>query len=108
NHAQFEGDGTPQHPTLYDRDVVGFFPFQLANRRAAIALYVMTRNLLTSYRPRLPRTAPKRYDLPPETFRLTIEGTARLRSRIRATDPLDGRTVPVKVVSRTANRIVVD
>jgi len=25
DHEQFAGDGTPAHPPLYDRDVIGFF-----------------------------------------------------------------------------------
>lgn len=108
DHAQFRGNGSARYPTLYDRDVVGFFPFQLSDRRAAIALYVMTRNLLTSYRPNLPLSDPRRYDLPPEEFRLTIRGTTTLGSRISATDPLDGRPVPVRVVSRLRGRLVVD
>jgi hypothetical protein len=94
NHAQFTGDGTAAHPTLYDRDVLGFFPYQVSNTRAAIGLYVMTRDLL--------------YDLPPERFQLTIAGIAGLGTAVSAIDPLTGGSVAVTVLSRSTDRIVVD
>jgi hypothetical protein len=94
NHAQFAGDGTAAHPPLYDRDVLGFFPFQVSNSRVAVGLYVMTRDLL--------------YDLPPEHFRLTITGTGGLGTAVSMTDPLTGGTVPVTVLSRGTGQIVVD
>ncbi|MGZ4397491.1 MAG: hypothetical protein ACXVZ1_03635 [Gaiellaceae bacterium] len=108
DHVQFLGDGTGAHPALANRDVVTFFPFQVSNRRLVVATYVMTRNLLTRYRPRLPQSNPLEYDLPEEHFRLTIEGVARLGRAIGASDPLTGKTVPVKVVSRSGNRVTLD
>jgi hypothetical protein len=108
DHLQFAGDGTPAHPPLTDADVLGFFPFQSSNGRVVVALYVMTRDLLHAYRPGLPASNPERYDLPPETFRLTIAGVSGLGSSVSASDPLTGRSTPVRVVSRTADRLVVD
>jgi hypothetical protein len=108
NHAQFNGDGTPAHPTLYDRDVLGFFPYQVSNSRAAIGLYVMTRDLLSSWQPSRATTDPARYDLPPERFQLTITGITGLGTAVSAVDPLTGASVAVTVLSRTTDRIVVD
>ena len=108
NRRQFEGDGTPGHPPLYDRDVVAFLPFQVADRRVVTAVYVMTRDLLRTYRPRLPKGDPRRYDLPPERFRFTIGGVAGLGAAVRATDPLSGKDVPVRVVSRARGRLVLE
>lgn len=108
NHAQFAGDGTAAHPPLYDRDVLGFFPFQVSNSRVAIGLYVMTRDLLSPWRPTLATTDPARYDLPPEHFQLSITGTAGLGTAVSASDPLTGTSVPVTVLSRGSNQIVVD
>jgi len=108
NRRQFEGDGTPAHPPLYDRDVVAFLPFQVAERRVVVPVYVMTRDLLRVYRPQLSRGDARRYDLPPERFRLTIGGVAGLGAAVRATDPLTGKTVPVRVVSRIRDRLVVE
>jgi hypothetical protein len=107
-HVQFAGNGTSAYPPLYDRDVVGFFPFQVSNRRAVVALYVMTRDLMHAYRARLPVDDPRRYDLPPEWFRLTVSGTTGLGRSVRIVDPLDGRSTGVRVVARSADSLVVD
>lgn len=107
-HRQFNGDGTRAHPPLYNRDVLGFFPYQVSNRRVAIALYVMTRDLLEPYRRRLPVGRARRYDLPAERYRLTIAGVRRLPRALRATDPLRGKRVAVRLVRRSPNRLVVD
>lgn len=104
---QFRGDGTKAHPALYDRDVLAFHPFQVSNRRVAVALYVMTRDLLEPQRQAFPLEHPRRYDLRPERFRLTIAGVKGLGRSLRATDPLTGKRVRVKVVRRRADRLVV-
>jgi hypothetical protein len=108
NLEQFSGDGTPSFPPLYDRDVIGFFPYEVANDRVVIPTYVMTRNLLQTYHPGLAASDPARYDMSPAWFRLTITGTAGLGGSVSAYDPLDGRTTAVKVVSRSRNQLVVD
>jgi hypothetical protein len=108
NAKQFAGDGTPEHPPLYDRDVIGFFPYQVADGRVVIATYVMTRNLMHSYRPLLPVDDPRRYDMPPLSFRLRIGGVAGLNDHVAMTDPLTKRSVSLTVVSRNRNSVVVD
>jgi hypothetical protein len=108
NHAQFAGDGTAAHPPLYDRDVLGFFPYQVSNSRVAIGLYVMTRNLLQAWQPALATTNPARYDLPAEHFTLTISGIGGLGSSVSMSDPMTGATVPLTVVSRATDSMVVD
>lgn len=108
DHFQFAGDGTPAHPPLYDRDVVAFFPFQVSNGRIVVATYVMTRDLMHTYRPRLAGSDPRRYDMPPEWFRLTIAGTGGLGRSLSVTDPLQNRNTSVRVVSRRRNRLVID
>ena len=108
SHRQFAGDGTAAHPPLYDADVLGFFPFQSSNGRVVVALYVMTRDLMHVYRPNLAESRPARYDMPPEWFRITIGGTAGLGTSVASTDPLTGASTGVKVVSRTADQLVLD
>ncbi len=109
HRKQFEGDGTAGHPTLYDRDVTAFHPYQVNDRRFVIPTYVATRNIAKLYRPTAPASDPTRYDLPESSYRLTIGG---LRSsgeiRVGATDPLSSQTVPVRIVSREADRVVVE
>lgn len=107
DHLQFAGDGTAAHPPLYDRDVVGFFPFQVANGRVVIAVYVTTRDLLRPYQPGFSASDPRRYDLPPETVRLTIGGVSGLGS-VTLADPLTDKPVAARVVSTDGDKLVVD
>jgi hypothetical protein len=108
DHAQFAGDGTRAHPPLYDRDVVGFFPYQVSNGRVVVATYVMTRDLMHSYTSKLPPSDPRRYDMPPESFRLTLGGVSGLGREVSLVDPLTGRSGGAHVVSRSDGKLAVD
>ena len=110
NHAQFAGDGTAAHPPLYDRDVLAVFPFQTAPRRFVIPVYVMTRDLLTLYRPGSPQADVGRFDLPAERFQITLANLPRSRRppSVSAYDPLSARTTPARVVSHRGRRAVVE
>jgi hypothetical protein len=105
---QFQGDGTRAHPPLYDRDVLGFFPFQVSASRFVVPIYVMTRNVAQLYRPADSTEDPGRYDMPAERFRLTVGGLRARTARVSATDPLTGTAVPVRVSSRRGKRLVID
>jgi hypothetical protein len=105
--TQFAGDGTAAHPPLYNRDVVGFFPFQTDSNRFVVPVYVMTRDMATLYDPNAPDTDVTRYDLPPETYRLTIGGLHTASLSVSAIDPLTGQAVPATVVSTTTSTAVV-
>jgi hypothetical protein len=108
NHRQFNGDGSAAHPPLYDRDVVAFFPYQVTNRRYVVPVYVMTRNLAKLYKPDARLSDRNRFDLPPESFRLTIKIPGVSTLRASANDPLTGESVPVKIISRDAGRLTVE
>ncbi len=102
DHRQFAGDGTKGHPPLYNRDVLGFFPFQVRRGEYVAAVYVMTRNLAKPYR----RGAhPGRFDLPPERYTLDIGGLNASHLAAHATDPLTGKTVPVKARGLGGERV---
>ena len=88
--------------------MLGFFPYQLDTHRFVIAVYVMTRDLGRVYDRRAPGSDTRRLDLPPARFRLHIGGLDGAGARIAASDPLTGATVPVKVVSRARNGLVVE
>jgi hypothetical protein len=107
-NVQFVGDGTADHPTLFNRDVLAFLPFQSTARRFVVAVYVMTSNLARNYKPGAPNTDPTRFDMPQETYRLTIGGTGGPGVTVRASDPLTGKTVPVTVISNVPGRLVVE
>jgi hypothetical protein len=108
NHAQFAGDGSSAHPPLHDRDVLAVLPFQSSPTRFVIPIYVMTRDLLTLYRPSARATDVTRFDLPQETFRITLAnlpatGTA---PSVSAYDPLRNRSTPARILSREGHRAV--
>jgi hypothetical protein len=107
---QFAGDGTPAHPTLYDREALAVFPFQAAPGRFVIASYVMTRNLEKVYRPGLPASDEKRYDLPPEAFRIRLGNLpdSRRPPSVVAYDPLLDRPTRARLVSRKGHEIVLE
>jgi hypothetical protein len=108
NGVQFQGNGTAAYPPLFDRDVFGFFPFQVDPHRFVIPVYVMTRNLSKLYRPGADSTDPSRFDLPPETYRMAIGNIDGTGAEATATDPLTGESVPVEIVSGSAHEVVVE
>lgn len=108
DHVQFAGDGSAAHPPLYNRDVVAFLPFQADDNRFVVPAYVMTRDMSKVYKPDAPESDPARYDLPPETYRLTVAGLDADRLSARATDPLTGASLPVTIVSRSGDTAVLE
>ncbi len=102
NHAQFTGDGTPQHPSLYDRNVLAVFPFQTSPTSYVIPIYVMTRDLLTLYEPNQPTTDTKRFDLPNETFHITLTGLPNTTNppTITLYDPITNQNTPTQLTSQ--------
>ncbi|MEA2200873.1 MAG: hypothetical protein QOI89_1469 [Solirubrobacteraceae bacterium] len=108
DHAQFTGDGTSAHPSLYDRDVLAVFPFQASPTRYVIPVYVMTRNLLTLYEPGASPSDISRFDLPDETFRITLGNLPQTGSppTVSAYDPLHNRSTPARLLSREGSSAV--
>ena len=106
NWTQFAGDGTAAHPPLYNRNVVAFFPFQVSNNKFVVPAYVMTRNMDTLYNASAPSTDVTRFDLPDETYRLTVGGLNTADLTVSATDPITGASVPVTVVSTSGSTAV--
>jgi hypothetical protein len=101
-HAQFAGDGTAAHPPLYDRDALAVLPFQSSPTRFVIPIYVMTRDLLTLYEPDAAASDVERYDLPDESFRVTLGNLPATAGdpTVSAFDPLRGTSTPARLVSR--------
>jgi hypothetical protein len=102
NHAQFKGDGTQAHPSLFDREMLAVLPFQSSPARFVIPVYVATTDLMTLYRPTAPAGETGRFDLPPENFRFTIgnlPATAAAPS-VSGYDPLTGSATPARLLSR--------
>jgi len=110
NHAQFEGDGSAAHPDLYDRDVLAVLPFQSSPTRFVIPVYVMTRDLLTLYEPNQPATDIHRFDLPEETFRITLGNLPETAAAptIGAYDPLRDESTPAHLLSRSGSTATIE
>ena len=107
-NRQFEGDGSPAHRALHNRDVLAFLPFQAADDRFVVPVYVMTRNLAKVYRPTAGPGEPSRFALPPERYRLTVGGVRADTAKVSALDALTGASVPVEVVARSQGKLVVE
>jgi hypothetical protein len=105
NHAQFSGDGTAAHPTLYDRDVLAVLPFQSSPTHFVIPVYVMTRDLLTLYEPGKPASDVTRFDLPDETFTIKLGNLPESTEAptVSAYDPLREASTPAQLISREGN-----
>ena len=108
NHAQFSGDGTAAHPDLYDRDVLAVFPYQSSPTRFVIPFYVMTRDLLTLYQPSASPSDVHRFDLPGETFRITLDNLpqAAAAPSVSAYDPLLDSSTPARLISHEGRKAV--
>jgi hypothetical protein len=108
DHAQFAGDGSAAHPSLYDRDVLAVLPFQSSPTRFVIPVYVMTRDLLTLYEPAAPASDVHRFDLPDETFQITLGNLPETAAppSVSAYDPLRDEATPARLVSRDGGSAV--
>ncbi len=91
NHVQFQGDGTPAHPSLYNRDVLAILPYQANANRFVLAVYVMTRDVMV--------------DLQPEEYAVMLAGVNGKTAAVEAYDPITDRGVPVRVSERAADRM---
>jgi hypothetical protein len=91
NHAQFTGDGSTSHPSLYDREVLAILPYEENPTTFKIPYYVMTRDFRTA--------------LAPEAFVVTLSGVNGDTSAIDAYDPMNDTTVPVTVYVRTPTSV---
>ncbi len=107
-NVQFEGNGTAAFPPLRNRDVFGFFPFQVDADRFVIPVYVMTRNVAEIHEPGAEIGESSRFDLPPERYRMAIAGVRGVGATATATDPLSGDAVPVDVIEASEDELVVE
>ncbi len=110
DHAQFTGDTTTAHPNLYDREMLAVFPFQASPTRFVIPIYVMTLDLLTLYEPTAPTTDIHRFDLPPETFHITLGNLPPTTTppTITAYDPLRNETTPTHLTTYTPGTATIE
>ena len=87
------GDGTAEHPDRFHRHDFAALPFQLDAKRYAVAFYVVTRNLGHSWRPQLDRLDAARYDMPEQTFAVTLGNLPGKVSAAAVYDPMSNEKV---------------
>jgi hypothetical protein len=95
----FKGDGTPEHPDRFNRDDFACLPFQMAADKYAIGYYVVTRNMVNDWNPKLDPLDPARYDMPEQTFDLTLRNLRGVNAKVTAWDPMTNQTVPATVLA---------
>ena len=103
----FRGDGTPAHPDRYHRDDFACLPFQLDADRYAVAYYVVTRNMGHVWNQDRDALDPARYDMPDQTFQLTLSNVRGQGAKVSVYDPMTDREMPVQAPASSATTITV-
>ncbi|WP_040952931.1 PA14 domain-containing protein [Gorillibacterium massiliense] len=103
-----QGDGTADHPTLYNRDDLAVLPYQLDDNKYAIGYYVVTRDLTKSYKPEENVLKSDRYDMPEQKFRVTLSNLVGKNANVYVYDPLTDKKLPVENVQGGSDTLTVD
>jgi len=98
----YKGDGTPAHPDRFQRDDFACLPFQLAADKFAVGYYVVTRDMIHVWKPDAEPLDPARYDMPEQTFDLTLLNVRGEGAKVSAWDPISDKEVAAEVVSGAA------
>ena len=93
----FQGEDTPERPSLYHRDDLVVLPYQLDEKRYAVLYYVATRSLLHPWNPKHDLLNPDRYAMPPQQFDLTFSNLRGIVLKAKAYDPVTDRRVDVSL-----------
>jgi hypothetical protein len=104
--VQFAGNGTSGSPSLYNRDVLAFFPFQVSQYKFVSSVYVMSSDLTHEYTSD-PGPGQTPYDMPSETFRITIGNINGANATVSLYDPLTGMSDPATIVARGFHQVTV-
>jgi hypothetical protein len=103
----FKGDGTPAHPDRFNQDDFACLPFQLGSNRFVLAYYVVTQDMTKTWRPELDRLNPARYDMPPQTFDVTVTNVVGKNATVSAWDPFSDSEVPASVLASTPTTLTI-
>jgi len=103
----FRGDSTPAHPDRFNRDDFACLPYQLTEGSFAVAYYVVTRNMGHEWAKDRDVLDPARYDMPEQTFQLTLSGVRGEGAKVSAYDPMLDREVPAKILAAGAKDVTV-
>ncbi|RXZ81570.1 hypothetical protein EBB07_14145 [Paenibacillaceae bacterium] len=103
----FSGNSTPGGPDRYQRDDFAVLPFQLDARRFAVAYYVVTRDLTKVWDEKAGPLAAGGYDMPPQTYELSLSNIVGEGATVYAYDPVTDTRQAVSVLGRSATELTV-
>lgn len=104
----FAGDSSARHPSRYNRDFFAFLPFQVSAQKFAIPFYVVTPDVTHAWNTQLSVLDPKRYDMPPQDFEVTIGNLNGIGAKVSSFDPLTGAPIPVKILKATPSTLTLN
>jgi hypothetical protein len=103
----FAGDGTPEHPSKWNRDFFAFLPFQLNPNEYIIPYYVVTLNITHSWNKNDDLLNPSRYDMPDQDFDVVIGNLNGKGASVSVYDPLKNVYEPVTVLHSSNSELKV-
>jgi hypothetical protein len=86
--------------------VLAFFPFQVSQYKFVSSVYVMSSDLTHEYTSD-PGPGQTPYDMPSETFRITIGNINGANATVSLYDPLTGMSDPATIVARGFHQVTV-
>jgi hypothetical protein len=103
----FQAHATEEHPHRYHRDDLAVMPYQLSANKFAVGYYVVTRNILHSWKDELDVLDPQRYDMPPQVFEITLSNVRGNGAAVLVYDPVTGEESPATIVRSALTEITV-
>jgi hypothetical protein len=103
----FAGDGTPAHPSKYNRDNFAFLPFQLSANQYEVPYYVATLDVTHVWNSSGDPLDHSTYDMPDQQFDVKIGNIQGIGATVTAYDPLLGTSEPVSIIASTPTTLTV-
>lgn len=102
---EWVGDGTPAHPSQFNVNNFGVFPFQLDASTYAIGYYVVSHDLVKNQAVNANLLDPLNYVMPDEPFILNLSGFDGTGVTVTCYDPLKNTSPQVTINSQTASTL---
>ena len=103
----YPGDGRDIAPDRYLVEDMAVLPYQLGDRKYAVAYYIVTRDVTASWDESRQRLDPERYDMPERMAEVKLSNVAGRRAEVSVYDPItDERTTP-QVTEASATTLTV-
>ncbi|OXM13707.1 hypothetical protein CGZ75_22065 [Paenibacillus herberti] len=104
----WKGDGSTANPDRYNRDDLAILPYQLNDKRFAIAYYVVTRNMTQPFQGSYGLLDPKRYTMIPQKFEITLSNVAGIDAKVYVLDPITQEKENVVIKNSSPNTLTVE